>query len=217
MQLFVRGYACDPERGPGAEASSPVYSLAAPVASFSVPASIVAGRAVTFTDTSSPQATSWLWFPGDGMTATTVQSPTVTFPAAGPKVIVLVASNGSGSSSKSTTINVLPASAARAATGYAVRSLDRERDGRLALGRVEVEPGTTLLLRRLDGDGEAVAFLRLLDADGNVVVERRLVLAAAEEARHDLSAWGATGVFRVELVGPEGLEAAVEETVHSLR
>ncbi|MBK9091134.1 MAG: PKD domain-containing protein [Holophagales bacterium] len=211
VQLFVRAYACDPEKGPGAEASSPVYSLAAPVASFSVPASIVAGRAVTFTDTSSPQATSWLWFPGDGMTATTVQSPTVTFPAAGPKVVVLVASNGSGSSSKSTTINVLPASASREATGTSVRSLDRERDGRLALGRVEVEPGTTLLLRRLDGGGEAVAFLRLLDADGNVVVERRLVLAAAEEARHDLSAWGAIGVFRVELVGPEGLEAAVEE------
>jgi PKD repeat protein len=211
VQLFVRGYACDPEKGPGAEASSPVYSLAAPVASFSVPASIVAGRAVTFTDTSSPQATSWLWFPGDGMTATTVQSPTFTFPAAGPKVVVLVASNGSGSSSKSTTINVLPASAARAATGYSVRSLDRDRDGRLALGRVEVEPGTMLLLRRLDGGGEAVAFLRLLDADGIVVVERRLVLAAAEEARHDLSAWGAIGVFRVELVGPEGLEAAVEE------
>ncbi len=215
LQLFVRGYACAPEKGPGPEASSPVYSLAAPVANFAVPTSIVAGRPVTFTDTSSPQATSWLWFPGDGMAATTVQSPTVTFPAAGPKTIVLVASNGSGSSSKSTAINVLidvlPGSAARAATGYAIRTLDRERDGRLALSRVEVKPGTTILLRRLDGGGEAVAFLRLLDADGNVVVERRLVLAAAEEARHDLSAWGATGFFRVELVGPEGLEAAVEE------
>lgn len=211
VQLFVRAFACDPEKGPGAEAASPVYSLAAPVASFSVPASIVAGRAVTFTDTSSPQATSWLWFPGDGMPATTVQSPTVTFPAAGPKVIVLVASNGSGSSSKATTINVLPASAVRAATGYAVRSLQREPDGRLALGRVEVEPGTTLLLRRLEGEGEAVAFLRLVDADGKVILERRLVLAAGEEARHDLSAWGATGAFRVELVGPDGLEAAVEE------
>jgi PKD repeat protein len=211
VQLFVRAYSCNPERGPGADASSPVYSLAAPVASFSVPASIVAGRAVTFTDTSSPQATSWLWFPGDGMTVTTVQSPTVTFPSAGPRTVVLVASNGSGTSSKSTTINVLPASAARAATGLAVRSLDREPDGRLALGRVEVEPGTTLLLRRLEGEGEAVAFLRLVDADGNVVVERRLVLAAGEEARHDLSAWGAKGALRVELVGPEGLEAAVEE------
>lgn len=211
VQLFVRGFACDPERGPGEEAASPVYPLAAPVASFSVPASIVAGQAVTFTDTSSPQATSWLWFPGDGMPATTVQSPTVTFPAAGPKVIVLVASNGSGSSSRATTINVVPASAVRSATGYAVRSLEREPDGRLALGRVEVEPGTTLLLRRLEGDGEAVAFLRLVDADGRVILERRLVLAAGEEARHDLSAWGSTGAFRVELVGPDGLEAAVVE------
>ena len=211
VQLFVKAYSCFPERGPGAEAASPVYSLAAPVASFTVPASIVAGKAVTFTDTSSPQATSWLWFPGDGIPSTTVQSPTVTFPAAGPRVIVLVASNGSGTSSKATTVNVLPASAARTATGYAVRSLDREPDGRLALGRVEVEPGTTLLLRRMDGEGEAVAFLRLVDADGKVVVERRLVLAAGEEARHDLSAWGSTGVLRVELVGPDGLEAAVEE------
>jgi len=211
VQLFVRGFSCNPEKGPGTVASSPVYSLAAPVANFSVPASIVAGRAVTFTDTSSPQATSWLWFPGDGMSATTVQSPTVTFPASGPKVVVLVASNGSGTSSKSTTINVLPASAARTETGYAVRSLDRAPDGRLALDRVEVQTGPTLLLRRLDGEGEAVAFLRLLDADGKVVVERRLVLAAGEEARHDLSAWGVRGIFRVELVGPEGLDAAVEE------
>ncbi len=211
VQLFVRAYACSPDRGPGVEAASPAYALSPPVAGFSVPASVVAGRPVTFTDTSSPQATSWLWFPGDGMTATTVQSPTVTFPAAGPKVVVLIASNGSGTSSKATTVNVLPSSAAQAAAGSAVRSLSRERDGRLALARVEVEPGTTLLLRRLEGDGNAVAFLRLVDGDGRAVVERRLVLAAGEEARHDLSAWGVRGAFRVELVGSEGLDAAVEE------
>lgn len=211
VQLFVRAWACTPERGPGAEAASPVYALSPPVASFSVPSSIVAGRAVTFTDNSSPQATSWLWFPGDGIPATTVQSPTVTFPAAGPKVIVLVASNGSGSSTRSTTINVLPASAAPRATGVGVRLLELEPDGRRALGRVEVKAGAALLLRRLEGDGEAVAFLRLVDLDGKVVVERRLVLAEGEESRHELSAWGARGVFRLELVGPEGLDAAVEE------
>ncbi len=212
VQLFVEAYACSPERGPGLVASSPVYSLAAPVASFSVPASVVAGRPATFTDTSSPQATSWLWFPGDGMAATTVQSPTVTFPAAGPKVIVLVATNGSGSSTKATTVNVLAATSAREGASLAVRSMQRQADGRLALGEVEVAEGTTLLVRRLEGEGEAVAFLRFLDADGRVVVERRLVLAEGEEARHDLSAWGARGTFRVELVGPEGLDAAVEET-----
>jgi hypothetical protein len=127
-------------------------------------------------------------------------------------VIVLIATNGSGTSAKSTTVNVLPASSVREATSLTTRALDREPDGRLALGEVRVEAGTTLLLRRLDGDGEAVAFLRLLDGDGRVVVERRLVLAAGEEARHDLSAF-ATGPFRVEVVGPEGLEAAVEEAV----
>ncbi len=211
VQLFVRGYACDPERGPGAEAASPVYPLAPPVASFAVPASVVAGQPATFTDTSSPQATSWLWFPGDGMPAVTVQSPTVTFPSPGPKVVVLVATNGSGSSSKAATVNVLPAFAVRSSAGVAVRALGREPDGRLALGRVEVEAGTTLLLRRLEGDGEAVAYLRFVDPEGRVAVERRIVLAAGEEARHDLSAWGVTGAFRIELVGPAGLDAAVEE------
>lgn len=216
VQLFVRAWACTPGRGPGAEAASPAYSLAPPVASFAVPPSIVAGRPVTFTDTSSPQATSWLWFPGDGMPATTVQSPTVTFPqsgptAAGPKTIVLIASNGSGTSSKSVVVNVTLPAPGVAGSGLAVRSLDRGADGRLALERVEVAEGTALLLRRLEGDGAAVAFLRLVDAEGKVVVERRLVLASGEEARHDLSAWGAKGTFRVELVGPEGIDAAVEE------
>ncbi|HMM33506.1 MAG TPA: PKD domain-containing protein [Thermoanaerobaculia bacterium] len=208
VQLFVRAFACDPEKGPGAEASSPVYSLAPPQASFAVPSSVVAGQPATFTDTSSPQATSWLWFPGDGMPATTVQSPTVTFPSAGPRVIVLVATNGSGTSTKSMTVNVLPASAVRTAAGSFVRRLDRQPDGRLALDEVDVARGTTLLLRRLSGAGDAVAFLRLVDTSGAVAVERRLVLAEGEEARHELFAWGG-GRFRVELVGPEGLEATV--------
>ncbi|MDX9735065.1 MAG: hypothetical protein RBU36_13125 [Thermoanaerobaculia bacterium] len=211
VQLFVRAFACDPEKGPGPEASSPVYALAAPQASFAVPASIVVGQPVTFTDTSSPQATSWLWFPGDGMPATTVQSPTVTFPSAGPRVIVLVATNGSGTSTKSTTVNVLPASAVRTAAGWFARRLDRQPDGRLALDEVDVARGTTLLLRRLSGAGDAVAFLRLVDPTGATVVERRLVLAAGEEARHELSAFG-EGSFRIELVGPEGLEATVVTT-----
>jgi len=212
VQLFVRAYACSPQRGPGPEAASPVYPLAPPAADFSFRTPVVAGQAVTFTDTTSPQATSWLWFPGDGMAATTVQSPTVTFPAAGPKVVVLVATNGSGTSSKAVTVNVQSAPVLRTAVSLATRSLDREPDGRLALERVEVGPGTTLLLRRVEGDGEAVAYLRLVDADGRVAVERRLVLAEGEEARHDLDAWGATGVFRVEVVGPEGLEAVLQES-----
>lgn len=211
VQLFVRAYACDPEKGPGPEASSPITSLAPPQASFAVPPSVVAGQPATFTDTSSPQATSWLWFPGDGMPVTTVQSPTVTFPSAGPRVIVLVATNGSGTSTKSTTVNVLPASAVRTAAGSFARGLDRQADGRLALDGVEVGRGTALLLRRLAGEGEAIAFLRLFDSAGALAVERRLVLAEGEEARHELSAFG-EGTFRIELVGPEGLEATVVTT-----
>ncbi len=210
VQLFVRAYACAPEAGPGAEASSPVYPLAPPVANFAVPASITVGSPVTFTDTSSPQATSWLWFPGDGIPATNVQSPAVTYTSAGPKVVVLVATNGSGSSTKTATVNVFPPVGLRAGSSSVTRSLDRQPDGRLALDGVLVESGTTLSLRRVEGAGETVAFLRLLDADGALVAERRLVVAEGEEARHALSAWAA-GTFRVEVVGPAGLEAAVEE------
>jgi len=210
VQLFVRAYACSPEAGPGAEASSPVYPLAPPVANFAVPATVTVGSPVTFTDTSSPQATSWLWFPGDGIPATNVQSPTVTYTSAGPKVIVLIATNGSGSSTKTATVNVFPPVGLRATSSSVTRALDRQPDGRLALDGVLVESGTTLLLRRVEGAGEAVAFLRLLDADGALVSERRLAVAEGEEARHALSAWAA-GTFRVEVVGPAGLEAAVEE------
>ena len=211
VQLFVRAYACDPEEGPGAEASSPVYSLEPPQASFAVPASVIAGQPAAFTDASSPQATSWLWFPGDGMPVTTFQSPTVTFPSAGPQVVVLVATNGSGTSTKSTTVNVLPASAVRTGAGSFARRLDRQADGRLALDGVDVVRGTALLLRRLAGEGDSIAFLRFVDPTGATVVERRLVLAAGEEARHELSAFG-EGSFRIELVGPEGLEATVVTT-----
>jgi hypothetical protein len=135
----------------------------------------------------------------------------VSFKSVGQKVIVLVATNGSGSSSKTKTVNVFPPVSRATSQSAVFRSLEREPDGRLAIDRVEVEPGTMLLLRRLGGEGEAVAFLRLLDEQGTVVVERRLVLAAGEEARHDLAAWGSAGAFRLEVVGPEGLEASVEE------
>ena len=90
-------------------------------------------------------------------------------------------------------------------------AMDLQPDGRFALERVEVEPGTTLVLRRLAGEGEAVAWVRLLDADGRVVVERRLVVAEGQAARNDLSAWGARGALKVEVVGTPGLEAVVEE------
>lgn len=209
VQLFVRGYACVPEVGPGIEGSSPVYSLAPPVADFSVPGSVFVGVPVTLTDASSPQATSWLWFPGEGMPALTSQSPTVTYTSSGPKVVVLIATNGSGSSTKTKTVNVFPPASMVAVRGSVTRSLDVQPDGRLALDRVDVGAGTTLVLRRLSGEGEAVAFLRLVDGDGRVVAERRLVVAAGEEARNDLSAF-ARGTYRVELVGPEGLEAVVE-------
>lgn len=211
VQLFVRAYSCTPEAGPGAEAASPVYPLAPPVASFSFPATITVGMPVTFTDTSSPQATSWLWFLGDGAPATTVQSPTVTFTSAGPKVVVLVATNGSGSSTKTVTVNVFPPTGLRATASAVTRALEPAPDGRLALDGVVVADGTALLLRRLSGTGEAVAFLRLVDGEGRTAVERRLVLAEGEEARHDLSAF-ARGTFRVEVVGPSDVEAAVEES-----
>ena len=58
-------------------------SLAPPVASFRASKTTVGvGEAVSFTDTSSPQATAWFWFFGDGGFATG-QNPQHTFAASG--------------------------------------------------------------------------------------------------------------------------------------
>src|SRR5207302_1283204 len=95
ITLHVRGRACNPESA-GTAVDSATYSPAPPVASFTTS---VNGLSVTVTDTSKPQATSWLWLWGDGTFDAVQAPPAHTYSVSGNYPIVLVATNGAGSSS----------------------------------------------------------------------------------------------------------------------
>src|SRR5262249_57347738 len=77
IQAFVTAFACAPLEQASPETASSVVALflTPPKASFTVSSGPRVGAPVTFTDTSSPQATSLLWVFDDGTTDTR-QSPT---------------------------------------------------------------------------------------------------------------------------------------------
>jgi PKD repeat protein len=80
----------------GSTSKSDVVTITPPpVANFSFSKS---GLVVTFTDTSSPPATSWQWNFGDGSPLNTQQNPVHTYAAAGTYNVTLAAANAGGSS-----------------------------------------------------------------------------------------------------------------------
>lgn len=186
ITLFVRSYACVPEQGPSTEAKSATYSLAPPGAAFSASKTTAkVGEEISFTDTSSPQATAWAWFFGNaGFSA--VQNPRFAFTAPGVYFVQLMATNGSGSSLSSLTLVTVTAASsatrsARAPGEEVERALEVSRSGlRFGSGR---RPGL-----RLRADEETVVFMRLERA-GTLVVERRINLSPGESPRLDLSAY----------------------------
>lgn len=81
---------------------------APPVAAFTAsPSSGPAPLTVGFTDTSTGTPTSWSWTFGDGA-ASTSQNPSHTYSAAGSYTVTLTASNVSGATTATSTINVGP-------------------------------------------------------------------------------------------------------------
>jgi streptogramin lyase/PKD repeat protein len=198
VQLFVRAVSCVPD-APGPDATTLPVAPAAPGSDFVVPSNVQVGQAATFTDTSSPQATSWLWIFDDEETST-VQSPTHVFTQAGNHKVALIASNGSGSEVKIQTVVVAPATSAPGIAPASVL-LQADQPGRSSLRWVRLSgPGRTWLILSSDSGAEEVVFLRLIDAAGSVRLERRLVLEAGQEAINDIGAWGVTGTFTVEAV-----------------
>lgn len=219
IQLFVRAIACSPEELPGPEAASVVYSLAPPVANFDAPGSARVNTPVTFTDTSTPQATSWLWIWDDGTPPSTSQSQVHTFTTVGTHEVVLIASNGSGSSTKKKTI-LITAASARTDAVFAIRRFDSREPGLKRLSRVALRAGlrcelalSSVNAAMLNGSGSAAAepipvFVRFLDADGALVLERRLSVEPGREAVFELSAF-AKGTFSIEVVSSGELTATL--------
>ena len=113
-------------------------AAAPPVASFSVAATRCVGSSIAFTDASTNLPTSWTWtFPGSSTPTSTLQSPTITYTAAGTYTITHTAANTSGTSTavsqtisvsanpivSATNVSVCPGSAANfTATGASTYS-----------------------------------------------------------------------------------------------
>jgi uncharacterized repeat protein (TIGR01451 family) len=206
ITLHVRARCNDSVTGP--EASSPTYSLAPPVANFTFSAARV-GSPVTFTDTSSPQATSWLWIFDDGATST-LQSPTHTFATAGTHRVALIASNGSGTSQVIKDVLVSAATTGSGAAPSSTRAFATSDGERWTLEDVPISAGGALFLHvAAEGAGQTVVYLRFLDPEGRLVLERRLAIAEGESASNDVAAYGLAGIYRLELVSSRPIDATL--------
>ena len=218
VTLYVTSVACDPQKpGPTIQSATVALLTAPPGANFTISPNPRAGQPVTFTDTSSPQATSWLWLFDDGSQSTD-QSPSRTFSTPGVHTAALVATNGAGSGTSVQTFSVGAASSSVAVAlssetiGFAVSQPGRRRVS------VDVErPGTVWLQLSSQGDQDTTLFLRFLDETGSLVAERRMVVAKGTNVTHDLGAYGLRGVFSVELVGDTSVGATIVRTGRSTR
>jgi PKD repeat protein len=91
----------------GVVANVPGGAGPAPVAGFTLtPASGVAPLPVTFTDTTTGNASSWIWDFGDGQTFLGQNPPPITYSTAGTFNVTLVVSNGLSSSTATRTVTV---------------------------------------------------------------------------------------------------------------
>jgi PKD repeat protein len=213
IALYVRAYACAPEKGPGAEGKSPDYSMAPPGPSFQASKTTArVGEEVAFTDTSSPHATSWLWFFGNGPQASTSQNPRVTFSSPGVYGVLLLASNGSGSRASSIQNITVTASAfpppPRRPDLPEDDDLIRERD----LSGLRIGPGDRKFLS-LTAATDAVVWLQI-SKDGRLLVERRIFLTAGESPRVEIGAYlpeGFRGRVDTRLVSDVPFTARFEE------
>jgi PKD repeat protein len=208
ITLHVRAHCNADVAGP--ETASPTYSLAPPAADFTFSGARV-GVPVLFTDTSSPQATSWFWIFDDGGTST-VQSPAHTFTTAGTHQVALIASNGSGSSQKIKDVPVSAASTASGATTTSLRSFETSDGRRWRLRNVKISTGRPAWLKVTSSEAsEVVVYLRFVEGDGRVVLERRLSVAPGESAVNDVAAYGLEGTFTLEIVPDRAVSAVLEE------
>jgi uncharacterized repeat protein (TIGR01451 family) len=208
ITLHVRAHCNADVAGP--EVASATYSLAPPVADFTFSAARV-GSPVVFTDTSSPQATSWFWIFDDGATST-IQSPTHTFTTPGTHQVALIATNGSGSSQRIKEVVVSASAAAGTAAPSSARFFAATGRGRWTLADVRISEGRPawLAVRSTDA-AETIVYLRFLEADGRVALERRLSVSAGEAATNDVGAYGLVGTFTLEVVAGGPIAAVLAE------
>jgi hypothetical protein len=183
---------------PIAQSSTVALFLTPPGTDFTISPNPVVGQPVTFTDTSNPQATGWLWIFDDGTTDLR-QSPTHVFTSAGTHSVALDATNGAGSQTKVKSFIVSAGSAATASRLESV-AFDASNPIRQRATVTLGAQGSTWLHVRTGETQDTTLFLRFIGRDGALVTERRLVVSPGTEAVYDLAAWSPNGTFSLELV-----------------
>lgn len=82
--------------------------MAAPVASFNIPATACVGQNITLTDLSTNVPSSWLWTMTGGVpSSANTQNTSTSYGTTGVKTITLTATNGQGNSTITKTINIV--------------------------------------------------------------------------------------------------------------
>ena len=200
--------------------------LSPPVASFTVSANPQVGAPVTFTDTSSPQATSWLWIFDEGTAddpdptkrlTSTLQSPTHVYVNAGTHQVTLVASNGAGSSNATQSFSVAAASSVNRIVVSHTVQFDMTDPTRRRVAIQLTGPNNALLTLNTSETSETIVFLRFLDPGGKLVAERRLSVQPGSPAVYDLGAYGFTGRFSIELVSAQQFSSTLTVRGRSVR
>jgi putative Ig domain-containing protein/PKD domain-containing protein/galactose oxidase-like protein len=200
--------------------------LSPPVASFTISANPTVGAPVTFTDTSSPQATSWLWIFDEGTAndpdptkrlTSTLQSPTHVYANAGTHQVTLVASNGAGSSNATQSFNVAAASSVNRIVVSHTVQFDMTDPTRRRVAIALAGPNNTFLTLNTSESSETIVFLRFLDPGGKLVAERRLSVQPGSPAVYDLGAYGFTGRFSIELVSGKQFTSTLNIRGRSVR
>ena len=204
--------AIGPERAsPTAQSATVALFLTPPGTDFTVSPNPVVGQPVTFTDTSNPQATGWLWIFDDGTTDLR-QSPTHVFTTAGTHTVALDAANSAGSQTKVKSFVVSAAVAATVSREVELAAFDASdlvrRRATVALGA----QGSMWLHVTTQETQETTLFLRFVDKDGALETERRLVVSPGAEAVYDMAAWGLKGTFSVEIVCDRNFSAWIVRT-----
>jgi hypothetical protein len=218
VTLFVTSVNCNPQKqGPTIHSPTVALLLQPPGANFSTSPNPKVGQPVTLTDTSSPQATTWLWLFDDG-SQSTAQSVSKLYTTAGTHTAALIATNGAGSGSvvHSFTVNAASSTVSVAAVSETVAFAETEPGRRRVSVDLE-QAGAIWLQLSSRASQETTLFLRFLNESGNLVMERRLVVAQGATVTHDLAAFGLRGVYAIELVGDPSVGATIVRTGRSTR
>ena len=154
--------------------------VVAPVANFAEPADGVAPNAVTFTDLSTNNPTSWLWDFGDGNTST-AQNPTHTYLYEGSYIPSLTATNSAGSNTfAGYTIAVTATLTISSDLGNVVTPLNNNAG--LTVTGSGFTPDTVLYIqidRTLGGVDNSLTTTYRSDMNGNISTDISIDLSAA--------------------------------------